>query len=408
MRAHSLRRLLWLLNGLLGLAVLGVLAVFFLRVRPAIADPAFLKPAFADAAVQAFLDKPQNPDLKLGTAVTIERLEEVDRPVFKTDDGRRYHWPYSGPVPPPKPQAAPREEVREPVISALEKTGTVRMILWIPPRAGETVASETVVYWEFLSGGQRAIKPGERIELERGTGNLVLVDVRRVPDRSGQYVLVYQGVNRAGEPQGPPQEYVWNSAPTGPDPLADVLRVRRPAGEAAPASATGGSPAPAPLPGATAAATTAEVPPAGPIRRENVTLEERAPDQFHVRFDDRSREYFRQMDVDTLAQGVKTQPARDAAGNPIGLRITGFAGDSPAEFFDVRPGDILVSINGQRIATRSDAINVAQGIDPNTRLVAVVIDRNGRLVTFNVDPHDVTTQRQAGHHLGLESGERMR
>ena len=64
----------------------------------------------------------------------------------------------------------------------------------------------------------------------------------------------------------------------------------------------------------------------------------------------------------------------------------------------MKPGDILVSINDKPVQSRSDAINVVQQIDPNTDRVKVVVDRRGRLLTYNIDPRDPKTIR-AGRAL---------
>ena len=40
-------------------------------------------------------------------------------------------------------------------------------------------------------------------------------------------------------------------------------------------------------------------------------------------------------------------------------------------------------------------MNIVQGLNPNTKLVKVVVDRRGRLITFNIDPTDPKTRRAA-------------
>ena len=69
--------------------------------------------------------------------------------------------------------------------------------------------------------------------------------------------------------------------------------------------------------------------------------------------------------------GPEASPGRGAGGGP-GLGPDHRAPDhrdlpgTPADKFDVKPGDILVSINDQPVQSRSDAINIAQRIDPNS------------------------------------------
>jgi len=52
---------------------------------------------------------------------------------------------------------------------------------------------------------------------------------------------------------------------------------------------------------------------------------------------------------------------------------------------DVQPGDVLVSINGQAVKSRDDAIHIMEGLDRNATTVEVVLDRRGKLITLNVD-----------------------
>jgi S1-C subfamily serine protease len=93
---------------------------------------------------------------------------------------------------------------------------------------------------------------------------------------------------------------------------------------------------------------------------------------------------------------VKTEDAKDAKGDPKGVRFTGVGEGSLASKFDVRPGDILKSINGKPVRSRSEAIEVVKGLPKDTTLVAVVIERDGRDILYNVDPRDPKTRSAAG------------
>jgi hypothetical protein len=174
------------------------------------------------------------------------------------------------------------------------------------------------------------------------------------------------------------------------------------AGEATAGAAPGATPgvAAAVENGATPAAAAAEA-------RPWVHLREDQPSTYEIRFDSSNRdawERLRNLDRDQVAQSVKT---REVAG--VGLEITGLGDGSPAaEFFDVRPGDVLVSIDGRPVQTRADAVSIVEGMDPNrSDNVTVVIDRNGRPITFVVDPTDPLTRRQ-GRHLELGDGTSVR
>ena len=83
MRAHSQRRIIWILNGVLGLGLLGVAAWYVLDVRKAIAQPEQLKPGFADDAVQAFQELPDGETSGPPLAVEQKELDEIDDPKFK-------------------------------------------------------------------------------------------------------------------------------------------------------------------------------------------------------------------------------------------------------------------------------------------------------------------------------------
>lgn len=52
---------------------------------------------------------------------------------------------------------------------------------------------------------------------------------------------------------------------------------------------------------------------------------------------------------------------------------------------DLRPGDVLVSIDGQPVSSKADAMRVVEGIPPG-RVVEVVIDRKGERVTLEAGP----------------------
>jgi S1-C subfamily serine protease len=115
-----------------------------------------------------------------------------------------------------------------------------------------------------------------------------------------------------------------------------------------------------------------------------------------IEFNQDTFDYFRSRDPDTVAKSVKTQVAKDKkTGKTLGLKITSMGPNSPAEKFDVRPGDILVSIDGKPVESRSDAVNIIQGMSKDVSRVTVVIDRNGRKITYVIDPRDPKTRRAA-------------
>jgi hypothetical protein len=257
-----------------------------------------------------------------------------------------------------------------------------------------------------------AFNPGEFIaEPGREGGALVqFVDIEPLAGEPGKYLIRYDVFRTPdSEAETPQGEYIWDSNPPPDEKIEGLITVTGggAAGEGTtPEEAVGGATAQAPGAtevGLTAGATPREV----TVADLEPVIERTSPNLVEIRFDNNSFDYFRNADADSVASTVKTQVAKDPqTGETLGLRITGFSGDSPADRFDVRPGDILVSIDGQAVQSRSDAINIAQGIDPDTTRVPVVIDRNGRRITYNIDPTDPRTQRQ-GRHLGTASGESL-
>ena len=69
--------------------------------------------------------------------------------------------------------------------------------------------------------------------------------------------------------------------------------------------------------------------------------------------------------------------------------------------FDVRKGDILVSINGQKVASRADAVRIARSLGKDVKVVTVVIDRRGKLVTYRVDAQDPRNRRKVRYFEGF-------
>jgi len=59
-----------------------------------------------------------------------------------------------------------------------------------------------------------------------------------------------------------------------------------------------------------------------------------------------------------------------------------------ANEFGITWGDILRSINGTPVHSRSEAIDVVKKLPKDIARVEVVIERDGVLHTYNVDPRD--------------------
>ncbi len=398
MRAHGQRRLLWFLDFLLGVGLLGVGAWYFLDVRKAIGDPSFLAPAFPQKAIEQFTQKPAANQNALKPPVSQKELDEIDQPQFRRGN-ERWWWLYSGGLPPAPPEAPKPEATKAPVVSALEKLGAVNSIAYIPPEKEGEVARLSVLQWKFTGGGQETIAefhPGDWIRAKKTEpGSLKLVDIRARGD--DVYEIVYDVYP---DPDKPPEKqavYAYDHKPALalPDELQGKVRVA--AAAPTPGAGNGG--------GAVASTVGEPAPssadPSAPVKFEDVKLKIEEPSRTERRVsfdDDSSYDYFRQHDADSIANTVTTQTYRDPQGRVVGLQITGMTPDSPASKFDIRRGDVLVSIDGQPVATRSDAVNIVQGMvksKPDVASVTVVIDRHGTRITYVVDPRDPKIRRNA-------------
>jgi hypothetical protein len=397
MRAHAMRRVLWIGNVALGLAVTGIVGWYFLDGRKATADPARLKPDWAAKAKEAY-GKRGHPGRIENAAVSNKEVETIDRP----DYVKLNYWIFSGPMPPaPRVDEGPVVEAPKP--TGLETMGRILMLMYLDPDVPGGVASNSVVTWEFPSKARKRFKPGDFVvEKPADPQRFKLTDVKRVPGPSSAYKIHYEVYD---DPKAGPVRTAELVYDTTPKP-GTVIRPVKPApepGAAVPVEAGPGAGRPrtglAPgTPGVAAPDVPAE--PRAPARFEDFNPRvDRSDDggTVTVRFEDREAEYIRSKSAQEWAETVKTQPATDRrTGQPLGLKVTGISPDSPVGKFDVRPGDILVSIDGKPVRDRSDVVNIVQHMDPNTARVTIVIDRNGRKITFVVDPRDNATRRRAG------------
>ncbi len=106
--------------------------------------------------------------------------------------------------------------------------------------------------------------------------------------------------------------------------------------------------------------------------------------------------------IEALLKQLKTTPAIDTTtGRTLGVRIAGFGQGLKADAFDVRKGDILVSVAGREVLDRADLIAIAKTLDPD-KLVPVVIDRRGTKHTYRVDARDPHTKRKLPYFENLK------
>ncbi|MFV1958225.1 MAG: PDZ domain-containing protein [Planctomycetota bacterium] len=403
MRAHGQRRIIWIANVVLGACLLGLAAWYVLDVRKAVGDPSYLKPGFADAAIEAFQAQPAATQSALKPPVTLKELEEIDRPEFKQGN-RRWWWLYSGPRPPAPPAEEKVEGPKLPVISDLEKLGQPRMLIYMEPTGGEDIARGSVLQWEFNGGkdieefhpGEFIVPPGKKV------GSIKFVNV--VPKAGNIYEIVYEVYTDPDAPPVSEGRYEWVGVAELDEDILGRIRITPVVHAAAAGEGEGREGAAEAI--ADAGSKTEVVADAGtstkPGESEEPGIEDLKPKiqwdnpgSARIEFDDKTVEYFRGKSAESVAKTLKTQVARDKNGKVLGLQITGLGAQSPAQKFDVRPGDILVSINGKPVSSRSDAVSLIQAMDPGIARVTVVIDRLGRKITYVIDPRDNQTRRNA-------------
>jgi len=357
-----------------------------------------LRPQFAELALEAYEAEPPAAQSALKAPVAEAELDAIDQKRFQKN-GKHWWWLYSGPVP-PKPKAdEATEKVKRPKVSALEKLGSVLFLIYWPPEEGEEIAEESVLSWSFGPERIEEFKPGEWILEDKDTSPkaIKLVNIEAGP--GGTYVIVYDVYADAEDDPVSRGRLTWGGDAPQDDDVLDRVRItpKHPPvaeeGMASEEAAIGGTA------GRTAPVVGTTTPEPLPVARKadevKATVEWENRSRATVTFDRKTRDYFKGKDAKSVMKTVKTQVAKDASGRTLGLQITGLGKDSPAQKFDVRKGDILVSIDGKPVESRSDAVNIIQGMDKNITRVTVVIDRNGRKITYIIDPQDTQTQRSA-------------
>ncbi len=301
--------------------------------------------------------------------------------VWRFRDHNPGHWIFSGPLPPapeaPDPQAPPTPDLSDDLASL----GSVRMIAHDP-------AVATAVGFQFHATGKMlGFGPGEILRASHDDpARFRLTGVTRLAVHS--YVLRYDVLQDGEVLLSKTYRYdaedgltlsaggcIWPEKAGGAHDKSEAeVRIRIGATKE--------------LPRIEALRPTAHT---NPLDRYDRVIE----------FDDLTHGWSRGRGIAALAESFKTAVAEDPTTKRIlGLRITGMAKGLPAEKFDVRRGDILVSINDRLVQTREDAIRIARSLDPDSDdLVKVVIDRGGKRYTYRVDARDPHTKRKFAYFV---------
>ncbi len=420
MKPHSLRRGLWLANLVLGAAVLGVAAWFMLKVRPAAAKvtqrKANVRPAefeklrkeYEGQRLSGLKWKPEFPVTEADIKKVILRKDYEQK--------KPRHWIFSGPLPPADRVEEGPVDSGPPPPTGLETLGSISSVIYLGP-------AESVILFAF-QGKALAFSVGDFVrKTDEDPQRFKLKAVKEI--RPKVFEVTYEVWDAGAKEAASTAKMTYDQSDEGTYP-----GFLRPEGDAQPAAVPeGAAPAAGTAPGGVKPTADGTKPPAkdGPAwvkggakgpevvdvagaSAQNLTLQDLKPEieynprnrnQRAIKFDQNSYKYFRGKNAKSVAETVKTRIAKDKNGKVLGLRITGFGKEAPADVFDVRRGDILVSINGQKITTRADAVRLAERLSPE-KIVTVVIDRNGKLITYRVDPSDPKTRRNIRYFENLK------
>jgi hypothetical protein len=390
MKAQRIRKVLWIGSLAVGAGVVGV-AALVLPNKPAAAQSTA---PWAEEALTRY--KALKPKELLPPSVDKGDLEAV----FLNEAWKDRWFPFTGPrIPAPVAAAAPTVEV-EKGPTGLEAIGRVRLLLYLPPtRAGEP-AQDSIVFWEFADKKSDEFAPGKFIVQQGQKERFKLVDVVRVAPGKSAWKILYEVYD---DPLGKPVssgELLHDAEPKH-DPNGAIRFPKKP--EPVPAAA-GGAAAPAAsgpaAPGrpstvvVVGAQTPAEAGATGRLPEDfRPDIREVGPRRKRIEFGDAAYESLKGKNVEKLLEDVRTEPY--SQGGVQGLSVFPQGAGSVADKFDVKRGDILISINGQPVRSRDDVIRIARALPADTALVTVELDRDGRRLTYEVDPRDPKTRRAA-------------
>jgi hypothetical protein len=383
-KAQSLRRTFWLTSGLLTLGLAGAVAWVLLQVRPAQTEPLkdvnkWLEVQFKKYRSESIVPQAYYPveedDLD---QIVQEKKHGNEGKGLPKIDGKKV-GAFVGPVP-PEPQPDKPAAAVDTGPKGLAEVGQPTMVTWRPP------PFTTVFTWEFPDKKHDTFNVGDVVP-EGGKFRVVDV-IPLLEDGRTKYRFVYEAVGAGGADAPAPKrdEHVFDMTPKRAATGFAAVDVK-------------GNPIAPPVP--------AKPPTAGPVATEpsavpvavasgepRVSSERPAPNVQNFWFEDApSYARYSKDSVERMLESVKTETAVDDAGRPRGIKITapGMGSD-----FDVKAGDIVISVNGRPVHSRNEVIEIVKKIPKDTAIVPVVVERNGRQLTYNVDPRDPEVRRAAG------------
>jgi hypothetical protein len=398
MKAHATRRSLWLLNVLLMAGVVGVGAWYALDVRKAVAaapvpDKRTRKPPKKWVDINSAFNKEirdaRTFDVK--PPVDRERLESVLlNPQFPKM--LPPHFIFTGPPPSGIFETAKPDVPVENLPTGLDKEGAITWMIYAGNDSTIAFRFKGAEADKYFSIGQY-VKPKAD-----GFNRFKLVSAEQV--ESGYYKVHYEVYDRGKDepvnkltldydrrPKANPDGVI--RAKPKPEPAATPTGDGTPGGAPGEASAGGGTKPPQPV------VIGGDPQPVPEVRIQDLKPEivRRSANVIDINFDDNSANYFKGRTAEKLVESVKTR-VRELPGGQSGVEVLD-AGEAPIDKFNIKRGDVIVSINGMPTPDRESIIRVAKSIPETTTRVSVVVDRNGRKLTFNVDPRDPKTRRRA-------------
>ncbi|MBL9087706.1 MAG: PDZ domain-containing protein [Planctomycetia bacterium] len=417
MKAQSIRRLLTFVNLLLALGVAGAAGWWFAKARPAMAgDPkrvAWVVPA--NEAYQTDANNARKADFWQVYEKDFDHIVRPDLMDVKKHPLAPGVWPFVGPVPPKVEKRAAVEPTKKEAPKGLAALGRIVAAI-VPPAGSDPRDGSAAITFEFAASKRKrtffagALTPVEDLDPKAKAPEERLRPADAVdPRREGKYLLSVEYVGEAGGDDDPRLKVVYDEV--GADPKApaerkeEVLAIAMTTGSKTPivVDAEGAAGAGKPATGAgRAGAPGTGTPRTGPVplAEVKVTPVEREG-RTYIELDEEAWVALSSRDLEKeILNDVKSEDVKDGDG---GVRVTGVAPGSVPAKFGIQQGDVLISVAGQRVRNRNEALEVAKGLPKDTTGVAVVIRRDGVERTVVVDPRDPKTRAAAGK-VGFDKG----
>jgi len=401
MRAHALRRVLWFLCLLCVAGAVGVGAWYMTEVKPALAKAPFPKNGKVPEKWQD-IDKAFTKRMRETSGTVLRPAVDLDTftSLLKRDYSDRIHphFVFTGPMPPEvKPPPPPEETIVKPKIVGLAKLGAIKFAFY---QSGE--GTQGTVAFEFKGGDTKYLRFGQPFgkkgQTRPGDNNDPLPYTFLKSKVLGpRHVEFTYSMADPTAPDADPEILTieWDGKKKVDPATSNIIRVKEPEVPAAEEEgtereATAGNPSAQPV----------ETQPTVSTPADQLTMADLEPEiervnsrRFNVGFDDNTVNFFRGRNAEKMLEQVKTSE-RTLPSGESGVEIVD-SGETPADKLGIKRGDVIVSINGVATPNREAILRVARTFNENTTRVTVVVDRNGRKITYNVDPRDPKTRRAA-------------